>query len=148
MFSKVGNSRSGRTAVVPPLLGTQIQLRVGGRRVLGLHFPSAHLLLSRKGRLSPGQGQNLAWFRVTIFVERSAQEGSQLNPCGLSRYRISMENSRCLCYMTDCHGPLGGVSWLHVPEQVELDKDLDLFLPFNSETPQGLRLLNLTSSSV
>lgn len=66
MFSKVGNSRSGRTAVVPRLLWTQIQLRVGGRRVLGLHFPSKHLLLSRKGKLSPGQGQDLAWFRVTI----------------------------------------------------------------------------------
>lgn len=33
------------------------------------------------------------------------------------RYHVSMENSRCLCYMTDCIGPLHGVSWLCVLEQ-------------------------------
>jgi len=25
-----------------------------------------------------------------------------------------MENSGVLCYLTDCHGPLSGASWLHV----------------------------------
>jgi len=29
-----------------------------------------------------------------------------------------MENARFLCYMTDCYGPLSGVSWLCVSEQV------------------------------
>lgn len=50
MFSRVEKGRSWRQ---------------GG--VHGLHFPSEHLLLSRKGMLSPDQGQNLAWFRVTIL---------------------------------------------------------------------------------
>jgi hypothetical protein len=29
-----------------------------------------------------------------------------------------MENSRFLCYVTYYHGPLNGVPWLHVPDQV------------------------------
>lgn len=56
------------------------------------------------------------------------------------RYLISMENSKFLCYETDCHCPLSGVSWLHVPEQVELGRELTPLLPFNSETPQCLSL--------
>jgi hypothetical protein len=38
------------------------------------------------------------------------REAHWLNPLGLSRYLISIENSRSLCYVTGCHGPLcGGV---------------------------------------
>ena len=39
-------------------------------------------------------------------------------------YLISMENSRFLCYVTDCHGPFSGVSWLCVPDHVEFGREL------------------------
>jgi hypothetical protein len=41
-----------------------------------------------------------------------------LNTRGLSGTLVSMENSGFLWYMTDCPGPLSGVSWLYVPDQV------------------------------
>jgi hypothetical protein len=65
-----------------------------------------------------------------------------LNYGGLSRYLISMENSRCLCYMTDHHGPPSGLSWLPVPEQVQKWVGAQV-----SEVP-GLSSLSLTSFSV
>lgn len=48
------------------------------------------------------------------------REAHWLNSQGLFRYLISMANSKILCYVTDCHDPLSGVWWLHVPEKVEI----------------------------
>ena len=39
---------------------------------------------------------------------------------GLSRYFITMENSKSLYYMTDCFGPLNEVLWLHLELSEEL----------------------------
>lgn len=61
-----GRTQLARGVLRPCFLGWK-RAGLGGRGVRGLHFPSEHLLLSRKGMLSPGQGQNLAWFRVTIL---------------------------------------------------------------------------------
>lgn len=54
-----------------------------------------------------------------------------LSAQGLSTCLISIENSRFVCYLTDCHGPLNGVSWLCVPQQVELGRELSPLLPFS-----------------
>ena len=60
------------------------------------------------------------------------REAHWLNTRGLSGYLISMENSRFLCYMTDCHGSLSGALWLHVPEGVELGRELAPLLLFSN----------------
>ena len=47
--------------------------------------------------------------------ECSGREAHWLSTQSLSRYLISMENSRFLCSTTGCYSPLSGVAWLHVP---------------------------------
>ena len=80
--------------------------------------------------------------------ECPGREAHWLNIQGLSRYIITTENSRFLCYVTDCHGPLSGVSWLHVLEQV-FGRELASCLPFSIlRFPWGLDLLYLANSSV
>lgn len=70
---------------------------------------------------------------LNTFCEKECpgREAQWLNTRGLSRYLISVENSWCSCYMTDCHGPLSGVSWLREPEQVELGRELAPLLLFS-----------------
>lgn len=48
----------------------------------------------------------------------------------LSRYLLSMENSRSLCYVTSSDGPLHVFSLLCVLGQVELKRELVPCLPF------------------
>jgi hypothetical protein len=68
---------------------------------------------------------------LNAFAGRDAQEGSSLaEHWGLSRYLISMENSRFLCHVTGCHGSQWGVS-SYIPEQVGAGS-------LNSEIHQGL----------
>ena len=50
--------------------------------------------------------------------ECPGREAHWLKTGDLSRHLIIMEKSRFLCYMTDCYGPLSGLSWLHVADQV------------------------------
>lgn len=64
--------------------------------------------------------------------ERPGREAHWLNAWGLSRCYINIENSRFLCYMTDCHGSLSGALWLHVPEGVELGRELAPLLLFSN----------------
>ena len=54
------------------------------------------------------------------------------------RYLISIENSRFLCCVTGCHGPLSGVSWLSVPGPVDPVQEL-VSMPaiLNYENSQG-----------
>jgi hypothetical protein len=61
-----------------------------------------------------------------------------------------MEISWFSFYRTDWHGPLSGVSWFCVPEQVEFGRELAPLTPavLSSQIPWGLSLLKLTSSSV
>lgn len=48
-----------------------------------------------------------------------------------------MENSRFLCYMTDCHGPFSGVSWLCVPDQLVWQGADPMPAVLNSEISPG-----------
>jgi hypothetical protein len=67
-----------------------------------------------------------------------ARDTHWLNTQGLSRYLISMENSRFSYYVTGCHGPLSGVSWSHAPGQVESGQELILTpIAFNYGTYRG-----------
>lgn len=63
-----------------------------------------------------------------------------MNIWGLSRYIISLENSRCLCYVTDCQGSLSGVSWSQVPDQVVCQGAGPTPAVHSSGNPQGLGL--------
>ena len=56
--------------------------------------------------------------------ECSGGEAPWLNIQSLSRYLISMENFRFLCYVANCHGPLIGVSCSCVPGQIEPGQEL------------------------
>jgi hypothetical protein len=56
--------------------------------------------------------------------ECPGREAHWINTWGLSKYLIIMEDSRFLCNLTNCNGLLGGLLWLHVPGQVELDREL------------------------
>lgn len=47
---------------------------------------------------------------------------------------------RYFLYVTDCHGPLSWVSWLHVPEQVEFGRELALGLPYSILSFMGFEL--------
>jgi hypothetical protein len=67
--------------------------------------------------------------------EYPGREAHWLNTLGLFRYLISTENSRLLCYMTNCHGPLSGVSWLHVPNQVVWQGAASMPVILTSEIP-------------
>ena len=80
--------------------------------------------------------------------ECPGREAHWLNTQGLSRYLISMENSRFLCYMTDCHGLLSGVPWLHVPDQVVWQGAGPTPAVLSSEIAQGLGLLNTGKQKV
>ena len=85
----------------------------------------------------------------TLFrKECPGRDAYWLTTLDLSRHLISMENSRFLCYVTDCHGPLSGVSWLCVPDQVVWQGAGPMPAVLNSEIPQGLSSLSLTSSYV
>ena len=88
--------------------------------------------------------------RLNTFCEKGCpgREAHWLNTQGLSRHLISMENSRFLCYMTNCHGPFSGVSWLCVPDQVVWQRAGSMPAILNSEIPWDLSWLSLTSSSV
>ena len=66
-------------------------------------------------------------FRAELKTEIADLEDHS-NTLGPSRYLISIENFRFLCYMTGCHGLLSGVSWIRGPGQVELIPHL----PFSS----------------
>jgi hypothetical protein len=84
-----------------------------------------------------------------LLWEGMPRKGSSLaKHSGLSSYLIGMENSRFLCSVTDCHGLLSRASWLRVADQVVWQGAGSLPAILNSEIPQGLSLLNLTSSSV
>ena len=61
--------------------------------------------------------QGEAGIKYTL-QEGMPRKGSSLTN-HLSRYLISMENSRFFCYVTSWQGPLGGVLWLCVPGQAE-----------------------------
>ena len=50
--------------------------------------------------------------------------------------------------MTDYHGPLSGMLWLHVIDQVVWQGDGYRPVILNSDFAQDLNLLSLTSSSV
>jgi hypothetical protein len=65
-----------------------------------------------------------------------------LNTQGLSRYLISMENSNFLCYLTSRHGPLNGMSRLHVLGQADPGWELVL----TSSIMRIPRVLSLTQS--
>jgi len=54
------------------------------------------------------------------WKEWPGREAHWLNAWGLARYLISIENSRFLCYMTDCPGPPWSVV---VPEQVDMGRE-------------------------
>ena len=41
------------------------------------------------------------------------------------------KDTRCFPYVTDCHGPPDGVSWLHLPEQAKLGRELAPYLLFS-----------------
>ena len=81
--------------------------------------------------------------RLNTFCRNGCpgREAHWLNTRGLSRYLISTENSRFLCYMADCHAPLNGVSWLHVPDQTELARE---FAPLLQSSILRFRRLGLT----
>jgi hypothetical protein len=78
--------------------------------------------------------------------ECPGREAHWLNTQGLPRYLNCMRNSKFLCYGTDYHGPLSGVSWLHVPDQVVWQGVGSNPAALESEIPWGLNLLDLTSS--
>jgi hypothetical protein len=59
------------------------------------------------------------------------REAHWLNTEGLSRYLLSMENSRLLWYVSDCHGSFSGMPWLSVPEQAEFGRELAPHLPYS-----------------
>jgi hypothetical protein len=84
---------------------------------------------------------------LNSFCGRVPRKGSSL-PRHLSRFLISMESSRLLCYMTDCHGPPGGVSWLCVPDQVVWQGAGPTPAVLSSEIAQGLGLLNTGKQKV
>jgi len=59
-----------------------------------------------------------------LFEGMPRKESSLAEYLGHIYILIRMENSRFLCYLTDCHGSFCGVSWLHVLEQVEFVREL------------------------
>lgn len=52
--------------------------------------------------------------------------------CKLGMLYLHGEGLWVLCYMIGCHGPLNGVSWSHVPGQIEPGQELVLGLPFSN----------------
>lgn len=59
-----------------------------------------------------------------LFPRRNAQDGKLIGwILGLSRCLISMENSRVASCLTDCHGPIFGISWFCVSDQVRAERE-------------------------
>lgn len=129
--------------------------------------PSGHLSARQEGWQSSGPGakstEGLFYlmanlnaypsFRVneglnTFFGKECARrEAHWLNTRVLSRYLISMENSRFSCYVTDCHGPLSVCHGLRVPDQVVWQGAGSLLMFLILRFPR-VCLFDLTSSSV
>jgi hypothetical protein len=93
--------------------------------------------------LGVNQGVDTFWGK-----ECPGREAYWLNTRGLARYLINMENSRFLCYVTECHGLCSGVSSLCVPDQALWQGAGPMPTILKSEISWGLGLLNLTSSYV
>ena len=72
-------------------------------------------------------------------------KGSWLNTQGLFGHLISTGQVFAL---PDCQGPLGGVSWLCVPDQTVWQGAGSMPRVLKSEMPWALSLLNLSGSSV
>ena len=86
--------------------------------------------------------------KCLLWERMSRKESSLAEHSGSIRYLISTENSRFLLYVTDCHGPLIGVSWLCLPDQIIWQGSGSTPAVLNFEIPLGLSLFHLTNSSV
>ena len=88
--------------------------------------------------------------RLNTFCRNGCpgREAHWLNTRGLSRYHISMENSRFYATVTDCRGPLNGILWSHAPGQVLGQELVPTPTILNYEIYQGSKLATYQISSL